>query len=185
MPPALYAREDIVAHVMSVLRRRGYDGASLSELSKATGLGKSSLYHHFPNGKDDMVMAVLTHLTTILRQRIFVPLGASGEPAQRIKAMVRELDAFYAHGTEACVLAQLALGSTHVRFREPVRAIFTEWISALAAVLVDAGFTRAVATRRAEDAIVRIEGALMFTAGMGDSRVFVRTLKELPHTLLR
>lgn len=184
MPPSQYSRDEIVSHVMTVLRRLGYDGASLSELSKATGLGKSSLYHHFPNGKDDMVMAVLEHLDEQLRQQLFEPLRSSGAPPRRIQNMVRTLDTFYDHGNEACLLAQLALGSTHTRFREPVRAILAEWISALASVLVDAGFTRAVAARRAEDAVVRIEGALMLAFGMGDTGVFARTLKQLPTALL-
>src|SRR3954464_7125708 len=102
---------------MSVIRRTGYDGASLAELSKATGLGKSSLYHYFPNGKDDMVRAVLDHLATQLEAGLFAPMKGSGTPKQRLDAMVRGIDAFYAHGDEACVLAQLVLGATHSRFR--------------------------------------------------------------------
>ena len=56
--PAL-AKEEVVARLMKVFRREGYEGASLSRLSEATGLGRSSLYHHFPRGKEDMAAAVL------------------------------------------------------------------------------------------------------------------------------
>ena len=184
MPPALQSRDQIIPLLMTVLRRRGYNGASLTELSKATGLGKSSLYHYFPNGKNDMVLAVLDQLHTQLRAQVFAPLRAPGAPKRRLEAMARVLDAFYAHGNESCVLAQLALGSTHVRFRRLVRAILLEWIEALAKVLVDAGITRAVAKHRAEDAVLRIEGALVLGSGLGDKDVFTRTLKQLPATLL-
>jgi hypothetical protein len=47
-----------------------------------------------------------------------------------------------------------------------------------------AGLTAAVARRRAEGAVVRIEGALVVAAGMGDPSVFARTLDELRATLL-
>jgi AcrR family transcriptional regulator len=69
MPPALISRNEVIARVMAVVRREGYDGASLAELSKATGLGKSSLYHHFPDGKNDMVAAVLDHRRRPSRRR--------------------------------------------------------------------------------------------------------------------
>ena len=71
MPAALMSREEVVERLMRVVRRHGYDGASLAELSKATGLGKSSLYHYFPDGKDDMVRAVLEHLESQLRETVF------------------------------------------------------------------------------------------------------------------
>ncbi|WP_315889750.1 TetR/AcrR family transcriptional regulator [Kovacikia minuta] len=53
------------AHVSSLLnlfRQFGYDGVTLSKISQATGLGKASLYHHFPGGKDEMVETVLIAL---------------------------------------------------------------------------------------------------------------------------
>lgn len=169
---------------MKVIRRRGYDGASLAELSKATGLGKSSLYHHFPEGKDDMVRAVLDQLASSLDASVFLPLYAPGDPGQRIGAMVRALDAFYRHGEEPCVLAQLVLGSTHARFRAQLRDLFKSWMTAIAAPLLDAGIPRATARARAADAVIRIEGALVLAGGIGDTDVFVRTLRTLPSSLL-
>ena len=76
MPPALLSRQEVIERLMLVVRRCGYDGASLAKLSKATGLGKSSLYHYFPAGKDDMVRAVLDHVGSQLRDGLFVPLRA-------------------------------------------------------------------------------------------------------------
>ena len=47
-----------------------------------------------------------------------------------------------------------------------------------------AGLSPAAARRRAEAAIVRIEGALVVAAGIGDPSVFGRTVDELRATLL-
>ncbi len=184
MPPALIPREEVIDRLMSVLRRTGYDGASLAELSKATGLGKSSLYHHFPEGKDDMVRAVLDHLETQLIATVFAPLRIAGDAHDRLTTMADALDAFYAHGNESCVLAQLVLGTTRERFREQLTRIFTEWTGAIARVLTDAGLSRALARRRAEDAVLRVEGALVVASGLDDVGVFTRTLRSLPNDLL-
>lgn len=169
---------------MTVVRRCGYDGASLAELSKATGLGKSSLYHYFPDGKDDMVRAVLEHLEGVLRERVFTPLRGSGPARRRVEQMVRTLDDFYRGGREACVLGNLVLGTSRTRFRRQLQAIFDEWIEALAVALTDAGLSKPVARARAEDAVIRVEGALVLAGGMDDVSMFGRALKQMPADLL-
>jgi AcrR family transcriptional regulator len=185
VPPAILSREEVVSRVMAVVRRQGYDGASLSELSKATGLGKSSLYHYFPEGKDDMVGAVISHLETSLEDSLFAPLRSEGPPAARLRAMNEVLGAFYDDGREACVLAILGIGDASRRFHPRVRKIFRGWIDAIASVLRDAGFPRAEAQSRAEGALVRIEGALVLARSMGEPAIFARTLRALPKDLLR
>jgi AcrR family transcriptional regulator len=174
----------VIDKLMLVVRRSGYDGASLAELSKATGLGKSSLYHYFPDGKDDMVRAVLDHLETQLRDSIFAPLRSAGPARRRVEAMVKTVDEYYRGGREACVLGNLVLGTSRTRFRRQLQAIFDEWIDALAGALVDAGLSRAIARARAEDAVIRIEGALVLAGAMGDVSVFGRALKQMPSDLL-
>jgi TetR/AcrR family transcriptional regulator, lmrAB and yxaGH operons repressor len=52
-------RADTIAPLAEVFREHGYEGAGLALIGKATGLGKGSLYHFFPNGKEEMVRAVL------------------------------------------------------------------------------------------------------------------------------
>lgn len=184
MPPALSSRQEVVERLMLVIRRHGYDGASLAELSKATGLGKSSLYHYFPAGKDDMVRAVLEHVEQQLQELLFTPLREPGPARRRLDEMVKTVDAYYRSGREACVLGNLVLGTSRTRFRGQLRAIFDQFIEAVAAVLIDGGFSKAVARARAEDAVMRIEGALVLAGGMDDPTLFGRALKQLPAELL-
>lgn len=185
MPPATLTRDDVVARVMAVVRRHGFDGASLSELSKATGLGKSSLYHYFPDGKDDMVGAVLEHLETSLEAGVFAPLRATGHPADRLRAMNEVLEAFYHGGREACVLAILGVGDASRRFHPRVKRIFRAWIDAIASALRDSGLSRHAAQARAEDAVARIEGALVLARSLDEPAIFGRVLQSLPDDLLR
>lgn len=184
MPAALLSREEVVERLMRVVRRHGYDGASLAELSKATGLGKSSLYHYFPDGKDDMVRAVLEHLESQLRETVFEPLRRPGPARRRVEEMIDTVDAFYRGGREACVLGNLVLGTSRSRFRSKLEAIFSEWIDALSGALIDAGLSKAVAHARAEDAVMRVEGALILAGAMNDPSLFARAVRQLPAELL-
>ncbi len=184
MPPAVLSREEVIDRLMQVLRQQGYAGASLAELSKATGLGKSSLYHYFPDGKDDMTRAVLGQLAARLDRALFNPLRAAGPPRRRLDAMVVTVNAFYRGGREACLLGNLVVGETRERFHHEVAAIFEEWIAAIATVLRDAGFAKGLARTRAEDAVVRIEGALVVAQGSGNEDLFERTIRRLPADLV-
>jgi len=72
MPAALDAKEkaEIVGRLFIVFQDKGYEGASLADLSQATGLGKSSLYHHFPRGKEQMAEAVLEQGKTFIQTAV-------------------------------------------------------------------------------------------------------------------
>ena len=169
---------------MEVFRDKGYDAASLSEISAVTGLGKSSLYHYFPGGKEDMALQVLLHLDEQLQRAMFEPLRSSRPPAKKLDQMLDTLFAFYAGGKKACLLERLCASVDSTRFRRPLQRAFGAWIGAVEAVCIEAGLTPALARTRAEDVVIRVEGALVVCAGTGDTKVFARTIRDLRKTVL-
>jgi AcrR family transcriptional regulator len=180
----LLSRGDAVARISDIFRDRGYDGASLSEISKATGLGKGSLYHYFPGGKDEMATAVLERVIGKMEGAVYTPLRASGAPPARLKAMLRALDAIYDGGRNACIFAVLTHGESRVKFQAELTRAFREWIDALRDVAVDAGIPRAEALRRAEDSVARIQGALTLAGALDDPAPFRRALKSIEREFL-
>ncbi len=58
MPITKVTEEELLDRLTSVFRTHGFEGASLSLISKATGLQRASLYHRFPGGKEEMAKAV-------------------------------------------------------------------------------------------------------------------------------
>lgn len=183
MPPALATKAEVLDRIMESFRKHGYDGASLATISERTGLGKSSLYHHFPGGKEQMALEVLAHLNEALAGS-FRAVEDEPDPKRKLDLMLESIDAFYAGGKKACLLERLGASVDRARFGAPLKATFTGWMSVLANICRAAGLSPAVAQRRAEGAIVRIEGALVLSAGMGDPSVFGRTLDELRATML-
>jgi TetR/AcrR family transcriptional repressor of lmrAB and yxaGH operons len=183
MPAALATKTEVLDRLMESFRKHGYDGASLATLSKRTGLGKSSLYHHFPGGKEQMAHDVLAHLNAVLGES-FQVVEAEPDPNKKLGLMLDAIDAFYDGGKKACLLERLTASVDRTRFRAPLEATFSRWMSVLTDIGRSAGLTSGVARRRAEGAIVRIEGALVVAAGMGDPSVFGRTLDELRATFL-
>jgi AcrR family transcriptional regulator len=52
-------RIDILSAAADVFRRKGYHGAKMADIAAEVKLTAGSLYHHFPEGKQQILMAVL------------------------------------------------------------------------------------------------------------------------------
>ena len=52
-------RQDILDHAVSLFLGKGYAGTSMSDLARAVGIQKASLYHHFPS-KEVLFTACVT-----------------------------------------------------------------------------------------------------------------------------
>lgn len=178
MPKDLY-----IPCLLDLFRQHGYDGATLAKISEATGLGKASLYHYFPGGKDEMVMTVLDFLERWSEQHLLQALRSPGDALTRMQRMCDQLTALYEGGQQPCLFAILLLGSAREVFHDKVQVLLRAWIQAMAAVLMEAGLDQTLAQQRAEDAAIAIQGALIVAQGLNDLRPFQRVVKQLPQTL--
>lgn len=183
-PLPIAARDTAIDRLIGVFQQRGYQAASLSELSSATGLGRSSLYHHFPDGKADMARAVLARVSDWLTADVLAVLEGPGEPRARLAQAIAALDAFYQAGRTRCVLGNFVLDGSREVFAEELRTIFTRLIAGFARVASDAGLSAEQADAKAEESVVQLQGALVLASGMGDAAVFQRALWRLPSVLL-
>jgi len=181
MPAALDAREkaEIVDRLFVVFRDRGYAAASLSDLSRATGLGKSSLYHHFPNGKEQMAEAVLEKGKAFIQSAV-VDVAKSSEPLRaRIRKIIAALDQLYASGRNPCLLGGLATSEIGPGGRQLVREIFSLWTDGIAVLARESGMSQVRARHFAEDWIAQIQGSLILYAANGDCSAFERAMLPL------
>lgn len=184
MPAPLLSKDEVLDRLMNAFRDMGYEGASLSQLSSATGLMKSSLYHYFPGGKEDMAEQVLAHLDRQMVTSVYQPLQSARTPAKKLGGMLDAIDAFYEGGRKACLLERLCTSADRARFRRPLRRAFAAWMEAVESICLEAGLSKGLAHARAEDFVIRVEGALIVCAGTGDYDVFARTIKDLRTSVL-
>jgi AcrR family transcriptional regulator len=177
-------RNDILPLLAEVFRAHGYEGATLTLISEATGLGKGSLYHFFPGGKQQMAAEVLAEIDGWFEANVFAPLRESKEPKRAILAMLDNVDAYFRSGRRICLVGVIALGSSRDMFVEQVKACFVDWKEALAGTLRRAGLSASVARLRAEEALVAIQGALILARAEDDAGVFRRAMADLKMRLL-
>src|SRR5437899_12557807 len=96
-------RAELLSLLAEVFRAHGYEGATLSLISEATGLGKGSLYHFFPGGKQQMAAEVLDEIDNWFEVNIFAPLRSSDDAARAIAAMIKAVDGYFRSGQRVCL----------------------------------------------------------------------------------
>ena len=172
-------RKEVLRALGEVFRAHGYEGASLTLITEATGLGKGSLYHLFPGGKEQMAAEVLADIDGWFELNIYAPLREASDPARAIAAMIAGVDQYFHSGDRVCLVGLVALGSARDTFAETVDDYFARWQVALAQLLRRSGLSKGQAQRRAEDALLTIQGALVLARARNDAGIFRRALSDL------
>ncbi len=154
--------ESLAASLFEVFRFRGYEGTSISLLSEVTGLKKSSLYHRFPAGKEDMVKAVVLYVSSQLHEHILAPLfDTEKSPEQRFNSMLTSIKSFYHDGKKNCLLNILSLGDVKDEINQLLTKDYNDWLDALCKLGKDAGISSKEAQTRAEHFLISVQGALV------------------------
>jgi TetR/AcrR family transcriptional repressor of lmrAB and yxaGH operons len=170
--------------IADAFRTYGYDGASMSILSRETGWGRASLYHHFPGGKREMAERALTHVGGHAQVQVLDSLRGPASPAVKLKRFSRALSKFYRQGRMNCLLGTMVLSGGMLACAEGLKQSMNDWLRALAEVLADAGYSRADSARRSEEALALIQGALILSRCLQSEEPFMRAIRDLPHNLL-
>lgn len=172
-------RADALKGIAEVFREHGFDGASLSRISEATGFGKGSLYHFFPGGKEEMAEAVLSDIDSWFEQQMFAPLRVSEHPRKAIVDMIESVQVYFQSGQRICLVGAFALSDVRDRFASRVVDYFAAWREALSQALQRVGHSAAQADGLAEDAVAGIQGALVASRAFNDPAVFSRVLAAI------
>lgn len=166
------SREVAVLELYTLFRRAGFDGVSIADISSATGLGRSSLYHYFPGGKSDMASAVLGFARGCLQQTVIAALNGPGTAQERLERMLAGVHALYEGGTEPCIVASMMMGTPDEPLQAQLSGVLNDWLEALGRLLEENGAAREAARQRAALIIGRIEGGLLLAKALGEPKFF-------------
>ena len=160
-------RERILIATAELFRRQGYTGSGLKQVAAEAQAPFGSLYHHFPDGKDQLAAEVIRRsgalylqlFASIAQQAPDVPT-AVGEFFSGAAQTLRDTD--YA---DACPIATVALevASTNEPLREASAEVFESWIGGASALFTAASIPREQAHALALSMLCLLEGAFLFS----------------------
>jgi AcrR family transcriptional regulator len=175
------SRASMVRSAASLIRSRGVNATSFSEVLTDSGAPRGSIYHHFPEGKQQLAEdairwtseRVLTHLRA----------GAPSRPRallERFIAMWRQV-VVASGGAAGCVVAGVAVDTVvgETELMDLVRATFRSWSALLAEQLEAAGVPARRAQPIATTTLAGMEGALILCRAERSPRPLDAVAEEL------
>jgi AcrR family transcriptional regulator len=99
---------EILAHATEVFCEKGYEGASMRDLSRASGMSLAGLYYYFES-KERLLFLIQKHTFSTIVQRLKVRLEGVSDPEQQIRIFIlNHLEYFLANQAAMKVLSHEA-----------------------------------------------------------------------------
>jgi len=89
VPATRYDRRlsEILSHATEVFCKKGYEGASMRDLSRESGMSLAGLYYYFES-KERLLYLIQKHTFTTIVQRLKARLQGVGDPEERIRIFI-------------------------------------------------------------------------------------------------
>src|SRR5258708_12755198 len=99
---------EILTHATDVFCKKGYEGASMRDLSRASGMSLAGMYYYFES-KERLLFLIQKHTFTTIVQRLKSRLQGISDPEQRIRIFIlNHLEYFLANQASMKLLSHEA-----------------------------------------------------------------------------
>ena len=186
MPRPDRSRAALIASAATLFRRQGYAATGLNQILEEASAKPGSLYHHFPQGKQQLAAAVVDTEAAGIEQLLRRFLGTGRPVADIIDRWVDLLAAGLAGDQrDGCPIEPIATESVNASppVREASARAFRGWCAAIEERLRSDGWPDNDAKAVALAVISLIEGALILSRISGDAGA-LEAAKPAARTLL-
>jgi AcrR family transcriptional regulator len=161
-------RQRIIAGAAALIRERGPAATSLDDVLIATAASKSQLFHYFPEGRHDLLLAVARHEADIVLAAQ-EPYLSDLTSARKWQAWRLAVIAHYRELGDRCPLGALTaqLGKTSPEARAIVTGLYDKWEASLLAgaeVMLPPGVS---AAETARGILAAIQGGVVMLQATG------------------
>ena len=178
-------RASMVRGAASLIRTRGVNATSFSDVLAESGAPRGSIYHHFPKGKDQLAGdAIRWTSDRVLAHQRECRATTPGGVLDCFIDMWRQV-VLTSDGAAGCVVAGVAIDTTadDRATIELVRATFRSWVDLLGKQLVSVGVPARRASRIALATVAGMEGALILCRAEGNVKPLDAVAEELMRLL--
>ena len=178
-------RDEIIEATGRLLELQGYRATGMNEIVRESGAPKGSLYHYFPEGKDELAAAVIAHAAQAITANSESVLAAHDDAAAAVVSFVRQLAGHvsasgYRQGGPITAVA-LEAASTNERLRQACRDAYRAWRRPFADKLRPAYGDRA--DRLAMLIIAAIEGGIVLSRSEQSEQPLLDVAEEIERLL--
>lgn len=167
MPRTNDSRERTVRAAAALISSRGVAGTGLREVVTSAGTPRGSLSHHFPGGKDELVVEAV--LWTAGRLEARLRTLAEADPPATLADVLRLSTTWWEKGllavdfTGGCAVAATVMDAAvqDIDVRNAVSRAFQSWLDPIARIAAGDGVPAPLDRQFAVMTVASIEGALL------------------------
>ena len=179
------SRERMVRSAASLIATRGACATSFADVISESGAPRGSIYHHFPDGKTELVGEAVRWTSDQILAHLRAGTGRTPQQVMRWFVELWRRSVLASRGSSGCAVAAVALDSDA---RAPdlidaARVSFRSWSDEFARQLVASGLTPARARSVAVTTVAAMEGALILCRAEGDIGPLETVARELKRLL--
>ncbi|QGQ45240.1 TetR/AcrR family transcriptional regulator [Metabacillus sediminilitoris] len=177
----------IIEIATTLFQQKGYKGVGLNEILKVCYVTKGSFYHHFPNGKEELLIACLQLMEEAITKDIEDIFNQFQTTQEAIHAMIEKLvDDFEREGTItgytfSSMVSEMASLSESVR--NACSSLYTKIQEIYSNKLVEDGFSKEMGYSIALMMTAFIEGGMMLCITQNASAPLKTISDVLPYLL--
>jgi TetR/AcrR family transcriptional regulator, lmrAB and yxaGH operons repressor len=178
--PEADTRSRILRAALRLFRKHGYHGVGITDILVQAQAPKGSMYHHFPDGKEEIGAAVVALIADGVLQ-MFDDVDPRLPPAAAVADVAATLcDGMVRTRHELCALfaAFVAEKGSAPRLASAVDEAYSRIAAALEKRLRSGGFTAAQARDRAMLVVMLLEGGSLIAAARDDIAPFKLAMKQ-------
>lgn len=180
-------KSQIIYIATRLFQQKGYKGVGVNEILSICDITKGALYHHFPNGKEELLIACLQSMDQAITTDIEEIFQQHPTILEALHAMMEKLVVnFEREGTIASYTFS-SIVSEMASLSEPVRnacsALYAKMQEIYTKKLEEDGFSKETAASIALMLTASIEGAIMLCLTNKTSEPLKVILHVLPNIL--
>ena len=172
-------RKKMIVGATQLLARHGLQATSFAEVLEHTGAPRGSVYHHFPQGKDQMVGEAVDLAGAFLVGLLDRRAGASAVAITEHFLAIWRGVLTQSKCTSGCAVLAVAVATDSPQLLNHAAEGFRLWRGRLAELLEQGGLARRDARRFATVLVASAEGAVVMSRAEQDLEPFETVAKQL------
>lgn len=175
------ARQRLIESTIDLVRCRGVENTTVSEILEHSGLARRTLYLNFPDGKPGLLTAAIESAAASFTEQLSNLLEDS-DPADVVATFAGAwatalADSDYDAGCP--MVAAVLAGEQAPNATSAAAVALAGWVEAIARVFTDRGFNREDAEDLATTVVAAVEGAVIMSMAARSATPLQRVSRQL------
>jgi len=129
--------DEILRHAADVFCEKGYEGASMRDLSRATKMSLAGLYYYFES-KEKLLYLIQRHTFVTIREQLRERLGGIEDPQERLRLFIHNHLEYFLANRKAMKVLSHESEALKGAYRDELRAIKRDYFRTCIELVEDA-----------------------------------------------